>query len=282
MLKIKIFTVLVALKTLLCGCDKTTDQKFQNVFGNYRISRVGTLNSEIDESSGLILADKDSLFYTHNDGNIKHLFKINAKGEIIKKINLNGHFGDVEDIAKDDSGNVFICDVGNNFNDRPNLFIHKFNPETNQYLDTVRFFYPDQKAFPPSQKEMNFDCEAVFYFKDSLYLFSKNRGNRMVNLYQLPVSSSKKFIPAKAIDKSYIKAEVTAADINPSKTKFVLLTYGYIYVYKIENNKISFSKPLTCRKFGRGGQLEAICFINDDDMLITNEGGKIWKMEIKD
>jgi hypothetical protein len=100
-------------------------------------------------------------------------------------------------------------------------------------------------------------------------LFSKNRGNKTEKLYTIPAKPGKYVAQNTALIE--LKGMVTAADISPDGSKFALLTYGYIYLFNVLNQQINFSSPRACIKFSKAKQAEGIVFINNDDMLISNE-----------
>jgi hypothetical protein len=273
---IKSVVYFLAFITFLSACTK---DKINAHIGPYEVVEIGKLDKEVDESSGILPAFGDTLFWTHNDGNAPDLYLVNQKGKIRGKRIINLVMGDFEDIANDTSGNLYLCDVGNNANKRPWLFIHKYNIASNTVTGTIMYRYPDQHEFPPKFVDLNFDCEAVFYYKGMLYLFSKNRGTKNVRIYTVPSVPSK--YTAKIETFGNINSEITAADINPSKTMFVILTYHYLYLFEVRNNRISFNYPIGAYKLGKPGQVEAVCFTNENDLIITNEQGSIYSLRMK-
>ncbi|MFN3487790.1 MAG: hypothetical protein ACK4YV_01580 [Emticicia sp.] len=78
----------------------------------------------------------------------------------------------------------------------------------------------------------------------------------------------------------FLKSPVTSADVSPNGKEFSLLSYGKIYVFEISDGKIDFSKPKSCIKVGRN-QLEAIAYVNDTDLIMTNEQRKIYRVNRK-
>jgi hypothetical protein len=257
---------------MFCGCnDHLGNEPFRQHQEKYKITKVGMLPNKIKESSGLELGNSEGTFFTMNDDTWNEIYEINQSGKLIQTHTIVGSRNyDWEELAKDTSGNLFIGDIGNNGNRRKDLQIYICNLAADKdSLKTIRFNYEDQKDFPPIKKEQNFDCEAFFYFKDSLYLFSKNRGNKTEKLYTLPAKPGK--YVAQNTAKVKLKGMVTAADISPDGSKFALLTYGYIYLFNVLNQQINFSSPRACIKFSKAKQAEGIVFINNDDMLISNE-----------
>lgn len=173
---------------------------------------------------------------------------------------------------------LFVGDFGNNSNHRNNLRIYLIEKENFTQKGLITFKYEDQKRFPPPKNEMNFDCEAFVKFNDSLYLFSKNRGNKLVKLYTLPAKSGNYI--AKAKDSLFLTSMITGADISPDKSKLALLAYGKIYIFELKNG-LRLNNPYFCVKFPHCGQVEAILFKTNNELIITNEGGKIFLAHIK-
>jgi hypothetical protein len=178
---------------------------------------------------------------------------------------------DWEEISTDHNGNIFIGDIGNNQNIRKDLCIYKYSLKSGS-LAKINFSYPDQYSFPPSRKEKNFDCEAFFFLKDSLYLISKNRGNKCTHIYQIPAEAGNH----KAILKQtlFMNAMITGAAYNDELKECALVSYGKIYFLNL--GKDNLLHPYVCKKFVRSGQAEAIVYKNNRELIVTNEGGKIF------
>ena len=269
----------MAIKTVFCNCN--SDHKrhhFEKSRSHYTVQKIGTMPAAVAESSGLARSINPKAFWTHNDsGGKNEIYEVSHTGQLLNTIQIpNAKNLDWEDLAEDPSGNIYIGDMGNNNHNRKDLTIYKFHQETNQ-TEKITFQYADQNAFPPGPENLNFDCEAFFYYKDNLYLFSKNynKKNQFVKLYQLTAQAGTYRIAPK--DSIQINAPVTAADISPDGTKFVLLTYGKILIFNIAAQQIDFSKPAACFRFVRK-QAEAILFINNQDLIVTNEQGEIFKI----
>ncbi len=263
---------LFALKVSLCNCHSERDRsQFQKGKPLYKVTKIGRLPTSISESSGLARVQGKNTFWTHNDGgNSAELFEIDSLGKQISELplpQLNNE--DWEDLAQDEKGGLYIADVGNNSNSRKNLVIYKLKPSQPKNVEKIAIRFADQTKFPPTLKDQNFDCEAVVYDKDKLYLFSKNRSptNRFVKMYEIPAYAGT-YTPAPK-DSVYIKSMVTSADISPDRKTLALLTYGKVFLFDISEG-MSLKKPTYCIKIGKG-QVEAILFINNQDFVFTNE-----------
>jgi hypothetical protein len=280
MLKYQLLTFIFAIKNLFIP---TIHEKRQSDFkvarNGYSIHKVGHLPDSVPESSGLEIAKEGKTFWTHGDGHCStNLFEITREGHVQSVFNLKGvgNF-DWEELTKDKDGNIYVGDFGNNYNKRKDLVIYKVNPSSSSSIESIKFTYEDQKDFPPAQAEMNFDCEAMVWYKDSIYLFSKNRGQKWMKIYSLPDKPGTH--TAKIHQKIYLNSMVTAADISPDLTTVALLTYGKIYFLKV-NDGFNLD-PLFVKVFNRSKQSEGLVFYNDTDLLISNEQGELFEARKK-
>lgn len=280
MWKVKIIGILISTNVFFINLG-TSVKRLGFEKGNqiYRIEKRGSFNPRITESSG-IETHSESQWVFHNDsGGDAALFYFDPKGNILDTLQFNSIRNlDWEDIARDDQGAYYIGEFGNNMNTRKDLKILKYHGSK---LEEIRFIFSDQLSFPPESIEMNFDLEAMFWANDSLYLFSKNRGNKWVKAYSIPdIPGEYELSP---IDSIYLPHAITGADINENKTEFALLTYGMVYTFTWKNLKSAgiFDSPKYARKFARGGQSEAIVYLNETDLLISNEWGKLYQMKTR-
>lgn len=103
------------------------------------------------------------------------------KGKVIHLVEVTGaKNNDWEDITSDGKGHIYIADIGNNNNSRKKLHIYKI-PTWNLLkkkeveAEEIEFTYAEQTEYPADEKDMHFDGEALAYYKDSLYIFTKCR-----------------------------------------------------------------------------------------------------------
>ncbi|MDQ4141213.1 MAG: hypothetical protein M3142_11900 [Bacteroidota bacterium] len=282
MLLEKLFTIYVFFQTLLCGC--AADRRhagFQVRELPYHIRKNGKMDKrKVKESSGLELTSDEAALWTHADsGNPPLLYQVNATGKLLKTVDVPHTTNlDWEDLTKDNNGYLYIGDFGNNYNSRKNLRIFRVNENDVSNPDTISFSYADQEAFPPAKKDWTFNCEAFFYYQDSLYLFSKNRNPRnKVKMYKIPAQLGS--YQAKVVDSLTIASRITAADISPDGKTVALLGYGNLYLFQTNGKTKFLSGEKHCLSIPQTGQAEALVFINNQDLLISNEGGKIFKVK---
>jgi len=273
---------LITVKSLFVPCSfkeahcPTCDQV------KYKLKKEGRIPKVIKESSGLAVCENGLL--THSDsGNPPVIwsfdtpFDKHATPDTLAFLREWPH-RDWEEMTMDDQGNIYIGDFGNNGNRRKDLAIIKYNPQT-QSTALIRLQFPDQAAYPPLEKrEMNFDCEAMFWKYGYLYLISKNRKSQNVRLYSLPDNAGD--YSAEITDTLIINRPVTAADISPDGKKVAVLVYGQVLLYQVHYNqkRISHLTPLSCKKISCTAQVEALAFIDEENIFFTNEKGRIYRL----
>lgn len=246
------------------------------------------LPKSLNEVSGTETTTKSSLIWMLNDsGNSPTLYGVSNKGVIKTKVKVKAKNNDWEDLTSDDDGNIYIGDFGNNQNARKNLAVLKIdandlNSNKTVKIDRISFIYDNQDQFPPKSKNMYFDCEAFFYFKNNLYLFTKSRvkGNYgKTNLYKIPAKPGN--FTAKYMA-SFTTCEdsqcwVTAADISNDGKQVALLTQKGVWLFSHFKADDFFNGTFKTYAFDFESQKEGVCFKNNKTLYITDEnahGGK--------
>jgi hypothetical protein len=244
--------------------------------------RKNNLPEKLKEISGWVFVN-DSTLIAHNDsGNGPILYVLNLNGTIRKETFVKGtKCVDYEDITADDKGNVYLGDFGNNDNKRQNLAIWKIRASDILRKDSVTaqeiaFSYPEQKTFPAAEKEMYYDCEAMGFYKDSLYVFTKCRavpfdGKCMV--YSIPAEpgtyKAKKKTHLVLGKRSWMLDSATAAAFY--KDELFIQTYTKMHIFTVGADrkltaKNQFSMPVT--------QKEAIAVRSNGDVYVGDEKAK--------
>lgn len=263
--------------------------------GNLKV--IMDLPISLNEVSGLETNGKDNLFWMVNDsGNKPILYGLNSVGEIVKAIKIKAKNRDWEDLTTDQDGNIYIGNFGNNDNDSKGLSILKITAKdldknkTSITPKVIRFTYPEQKKFPPKKSKRHFDCEAFFFYKDSLYLFTKSRAPKKpgkTNLYRLPTTKGN--YVAKYIDTfntcDQPECWVTSADINKKGDKLALLTENSVLVFSKLNGTKFFASNYKRYEFEYASQKESVAFKNDSTLYIADEylgvkGGNVYEFNI--
>ncbi|MCX2738848.1 hypothetical protein [Pontibacter anaerobius] len=241
------------------------------------IERLAKLPNEVSESSGVAVMAKGE-YLTHNDaGNGPHLYKLDEKGKLLETIKLKLPNVDWEDLAQDKDGNVYIADTGNNDNSRRELAVYKVNQEQPEQVQAIRFTYEDQKEYPPKKKDRNFDSEALFWSNGKLYIVSKDRGQgQTAKIYQLPDEAGT--YKAKLIGSHKLKAQVTGAAISPDGETVALLSEEVLHLFRdFDSVEKFYEGKYEKRPLKGAGQTEAVAFEDDQVLIITSEGGSLYR-----
>lgn len=264
---------------------------------NIILKNIAQFPTSLKEVSGI--AFKNNLIYTIEDhGNENEITVLDLAAKIQKTITLNNTENkDWEDLTFDTKGNLYIGDFGNNDNDRQDLAIYKINHpdlngETANVASTITFEYPEQMEFPPKKKDLMFDVEGFFEFKNNFYLFTKNRSKGFDGssyVYKIPnVAGHHKAELIKTIKtcSDYQNCAITSAAISPDQSKFVILSHSKIWLFEnfsSDNIASGRMKEIDLQHFS---QKEAVTFKDNKTLLIADErdkktGGNLYQFDLK-
>ncbi|MCK4750488.1 MAG: hypothetical protein KAT15_25700, partial [Bacteroidales bacterium] len=193
------------------------------------ISHVKYLDNMLPENSGLILYDS-KLWSINDSGGDPVLFSLDIQtGKVLQAIMVeNGSNRDWESLAQDEKY-IYICDVGNNQGRRETLKIYKLAKDSipssgNAVVtaDIIRYRYKGRGKNNP-MKRSAYDCEAVFAFADSLYLFTKNWETRSTTLYTCSCDPGEYELQPR---RTYpVDGLVTGVDISPDSSFIMFCGY---------------------------------------------------------
>lgn len=268
---------IMLLSILLLSCKQ--DSKL--------ISSLYALPNKLKEVSGIAYSTQSSLLWVLEDsGNANAIYGLSPKGELEKSITIqNAKNIDWEDITKDSEGNLYIGDFGNNENTRKDLCIYKIAKDsllknTINASYKISFEYPEQKKFPPKKKDLLYDVESFFEFKNNFYLFTKNRSSKFDGttfLYKIPNIAG--YHQAELLGEfktggSFENNAITSAAISPDGAKVVLLCHSKVWLFKDFTTDNFLSGKVSELKLHHFSQKEAICFKDKSTLLIADEKTK--------
>lgn len=270
------------------------------------------------EMSGIIRSGRyPGIFWVHNDsGDKPRIFPIKLDGTVVKPpyedtfwvndavtgksewpgLEIAGASNiDWEDIARD-GDTLYIADMGNNGNARRDLGIYVVpepNPTATGIVRALKFLpirYPDQDAFPP--KDWFFDCEAIFIYRGKVHFVTKHRknGNFAIpdvgaKLYRLDSQFTDRPNVLRKLDEvKDLGGWVTAADVSPNGQTLAVLTQApvaSVWFFDIRRSGDRLLSGPSRRIVMTGAkQAEAIAFIDDRTVVVTNEQRDIAKFAV--
>jgi len=277
---------LASLICLSCTSDKSL------------LTELFAFPNNLEEVSAIeVTSDPNKIWALQDSGNDPELYVLDKKGTITNTLKVtNVQNNDWEALASDTDGNLYIGDFGNNNNKRRDLMIHKINAsdldsKQASVSQTISFFYPEQKEFPPKKSNRIYDAEAFFYHKDNFYIFSKNRSSKFdgtTMMYKVPNiagTHAAQLIGTFKACNIYKKCAITAADISPDGKTVSLLTATRIYLFQDFTEDNFLAGKSTEIDLSHFTQKEGICFASNSTIYIADEkekktGGKLYELAI--
>lgn len=258
----------------------TNDGTCEYVTTNYSLNEIAILPDQVFETSGLAFFDNQ--LWTHNDaGNEDKIYQLDTMtGEVLNTVIIaNSENTDWEDFAQDDT-HLYLGDFGNNSGSRTDLSIYKF-PKSQlssgiATAEVIEFSYADQTDFTVNNNNNDYDCEAFFFYNDSLHLFSKNWVDQKTRHYVIPALPGT--YVAEVRETFEVQGLITGADIsedgvvallgyNLSGANFMWLCYDYLGTQFFSGNKRKISLGLAINN----SQAEAIIFREGGYGYISSE-----------
>jgi len=145
-------------------------------------------------------------------------------------------------------------------------------------IKRISFKYPDQTKYPPKKKQMFFDCEAFFFYNDSLYLFTKSGVKKefgKTSLYKLPAKQGLHnaiFIGTFNTCSKH-NCRITSADISKNGKKVALLSHNSVWLFSDFKGDDFFNGIVQKFPLNHSSQKEGITFKSNNSFYITDERG---------
>lgn len=254
---------------------------------NYTPLLIANLSTPYNETSGLVF-HQDTIFSINDSGNSPDLHAMSAAdGHHLYSWQIaNAQNQDWEALTKS-SSHLFIADVGNNAGNRSALDVYylpmsTLSTNTNSLTAQKQTFkFADQPLSGLQMNAHNFDCEAIFYWQDSLHLFTKNWDNLWTKHYVLPCfwQDTLSILPRDSI---FVDGLITDAAIDEDLQMIYLLGYKKelsglysAFMYRFNNQSNTFLEGDYQRiELGSTlsvGQTEGICVSQSGLGFISSE-----------
>lgn len=235
--------------------------------GIFQVGRLG--EPALRESSGVVPSAATNLYWTHNDGDSGVLFLIRPTGETLARVTVGGGaIADWEDLARDDSGNLYVGDIGNNMALRRELRVHRIpEPPTAQSRGTVSITKTWRLRFPGKA----FDCEGLFVWQEHGYVVSKVFNDQRAAIYRFPLNSTEAVMTLEQVTDLPVTSPVTGADLSADGKTLALVTRSGAYLFQVDGdlNRAGAVRP----RFAsfREGQIEGCCLVAEGLLAVSEK-----------
>ncbi|MDX2066014.1 MAG: hypothetical protein SFX74_09755 [Fimbriimonadaceae bacterium] len=272
----------------------------------------------IDELSGITPhGTMPGWYWVHNDsGDQPRLFCINTRGDVAFKgwenrkadagqsadakpyegIKIHGAVNqDWEDITRI-GDTLYISDLGNNDNYRRDLAVYAVkepNPLAAReafVLERITVHYPEQRSFPPTIGDWEYDCEAIFAHRGKLHFLTKVRAaNTKAPVARTVLYRLDRAVPGQSNALKRVTALdglggwVTGADASPDGKTLAILTHvprSLVWFVDLTQPERIWNETKWSTGAFTAGQCEAVTFENATNVLVTNEPGELFRVPV--
>jgi hypothetical protein len=279
-----LFPILI-LTSLTISCHSQISPESNHNPVSVNLRTICSLPDELIESSGIGIEGNNRIWSHEDSGNSNKIYCFDTTGTLLRTITIsNVENIDWEDLATDNEETCYICDAGNNNNNRTDLAVYIIpDPETmsgDQVIARIiHFTLEDQTAFPPPSSNRNFDIEAMIWHDDSLFMFTKDRSNPFTGITKMyvipdnPGTYTARLVDTYFVGNTTESGRISSADINHHTGELVLLTNtGLVSFTNYPGNRF-FDGEVTKYNFTTlPGQNEAIAFVSAEKLYMTEEG----------
>ncbi|NVK44594.1 MAG: hypothetical protein HWE39_25470 [Oceanospirillaceae bacterium] len=265
-----------------CSSVATTDTGAVSLAGDIAITRVALLPEEVLETSGLALVD-GRLWTVNDSGNEAALYGLGHNGAALEKVLYLAGAENVDwEAVAADGQYLFVADCGNNRGNRAQLDLYRvaladLSAPDGSRVDYRRMhFRYGERLEVTSSGDHNYDCEALTAVDDSLWLFSKDRGDGQSRLYRLSGAADEQSVFPVA---TYpVDGLVTGADFDPVSRRLALIGYSrerlfghsFLWLVPVPGELPDWSAARRYR-LGIYAQWEAVSWDGPQRLLLTAE-----------
>jgi hypothetical protein len=222
------------------------------------------------ESSGVAVSRvHENVMWSHNDDGQPLVFALRFTGEAIRRFEVPGvENHDWEDIATDNSGNLYIYDNTARMDDPFTGYIHVF-PEPDPFVDET---IERVTTYPIRFPDPGLDVETLIVQDAKVFLVSKPWDGSLPRVYFV---ESLEEGTAELLGNIPHRAMITGGDISADGERIALSSYRALFIFERgeSGEEPLRSEPLVCQL--NAGQVEGISW-DQDNLLLTSEQGNIF------
>jgi hypothetical protein len=117
----------------------------------------------------------------------------------------------------------------------------------------------------------------MLFYNDTLHLFAKDRGRaHRTHYYVVPARPGHHVATLR--DSLRLGTLVTGAALRPDGQAVALLGYGDLFLFAGPPSARLFHQPKAYRQLPATGQAEGVVFLNNQDLLLSNERGRLFRV----
>ncbi len=244
------------------------------------VERAGRLDEPaIREASGIVRSRRHpGIFWVHNDsGNPAVLFAVKLDGTLVRSYRVAVPNVDWEDIAADDSGHLYLGDIGNNDGRLPIRAIHRIDepdpamPSDAPLKATASSFY----RFPEGKR---FDAEGLFVRDGRCFVVTKRLDGVEAEVFAVRFDPPAPLLRPALLERVAAlpgcSGPATGADLSADGRRLAVVTIGDVRVYEPGR---SGGWSLIGAFRHHAPDVEAICW-DGADLILASEDRSIYRV----
>jgi len=192
---------------------------------------VGRLGFRSVEVSGVVLSrTRVDVFWALQDDRSNFLVAFNAAGDLIQTVAVTGlDSDDLEDIAADNQGNLYLADTGTNLRPRNEIRVVRLRePGVAQTVAEV------ERVWRLRWPEVGLDCESLGVHGGHGWLVSKVREvGQSTRLARFALEDNSALISLEVVGDLDIFSPAAAADLTPDGRLFAVSTRAGIFSWNV-------------------------------------------------
>ncbi len=244
------------------------------------LERVGRLDDPaIVEASGIVRSRKHpGIYWVHNDsGNPPVLFAVRRDGSLVRSYKVEAANVDWEDIATDDSGHLYLGDIGNNGNRLPIRAIHRLDEPDPTVPDDGKPLKPTASTFYGFPVGSRFDAEGLFVDRGKAFVVSKRFDGKEAEVFAVRLDPAAPLLrptmPERVATLPECSEPATGADLSSDGKLLAIVTTRVARVYRAELGGWSLVAAVPFEAPG----VEAICW-DGLDLILASEDRSIYRV----